>query len=187
MNPHADPRRASPWLWRRCEKSLGSCSRGRFSTVLAAGIAGPVAWSRAVATRVLAVAVAVTPMAAIVLSGCVSSPRDEVISAKQFQDIVVPDGLNLVDNAHESHSNENASYRMGHFVYTGSTRREEAVTYVRQRMPQHSWVLVADDAVDENTNRLRFVRGYYSAEYKFTRMDGRMQMVVDYRTDYTSR
>ena len=80
-----------------------------------------------------------------------------------------------------------ASYRMGHFVYTGSTRREEAVTYVRQRMPQHSWVLVADDAVDQNTNRLRFVRGYYSAEYKFTRMDGRMQMVVDYRTDYTSR
>lgn len=126
-------------------------------------------------------------MAALVLSGCASAPRDEVVAATQFQDIVVPDGLRLIDDAHESASVEAASYRQGHFVYSGSTRREEAANYVRQRMPQHNWVLVADEAVDANTNRLRFVRGHYSAEYKFIRMDGRMQMVVDYQTDYSSR
>lgn len=130
--------------------------------------------------------VALLPL--IPLGGCSSAPTsNESVQANQFQDVVVPAGLRLVDDAHESHSAQAASWRMGHFLYTGSVRSEEAVNYVRQRMPQHNWELVADEVVDTNTTRLRFVRGLYSAQYQFIRQDGRTQMVVDYQTDYTPR
>jgi hypothetical protein len=169
MNPRADQRRASPSLWCRIEIGQESRSKARFSTIFARAmmVANMTLWS-------------------VAATGCVGSPRDEVVSSVQFQDVVVPDGLRLIDDAHQSHSVEAANYRLGHFVYYGGIRREDAANYVRLRMPQHSWVLVADEVVDENTNRIRFVRGHYSAEYKFIRMDGRMQMVVDYQTDYTT-
>ena len=122
------------------------------------------------------------------LAGCSSAPTaNEAVNAGQFQDVVVPTGLRLVDEAHESHSVQAANWRLGHFLYTGSARAEDAANYVRQRMPQHGWELVADEVVDPVTTRLRFVRGLYSAEYRFIRQDGRIQMVVDYKTDYTPR
>lgn len=122
------------------------------------------------------------------LSGCASEPQpDETVTASQFKDVVVPAGLRLVDDAHQSHSVEAANWRLGHFVYAGTMHRDDAVNYVRQRMPQHNWVLAGEGAIDENTTRLLFTRGHYAAEYKFVRIDGRLQMVVDYRTDYTTR
>jgi len=115
-------------------------------------------------------------------------PREnDGVSSSQWKDVVVPTGLRLLDDAHESHSVEAASWRLGHFVYSGTVSREEAASYVRQRMPQHNWELVADERVDENTTRLRFLRGHYAAEYRFIRQDGRTQMVVDYQTDYSRR
>ena len=124
----------------------------------------------------------------LVFGGCESEPQPrETVTATQFQDVVVPAGLRLIDDSHQSHSVEAAGWRMGHFIYAGPLQRDEAISYVRQRMPQHSWELVADEVVDETTTRLRFVRGHYSAEYKFVRMDGRVQMVVDFQTDYTPR
>ncbi len=121
-----------------------------------------------------------------VLGSCAADlPREnDGVSASQWKDVVVPAGLRLLDRAHESHSVDSAGWRMGHFVYTGNVAREDAASYVRQRMPQHNWELVADERVDENTTRLRFLRGHYSAEYTFTREEGRTQMVVDYQTDY---
>ena len=123
------------------------------------------------------------------LGSCSSTqPReDDGVSASQFKDVVVPAGFRLLDDAHESHSIEAASWRLAHYVYTGTVPGEEATSYVRQRMPQHNWELVADEKVDENTTRLRFLRGHYAAEYRFIRQDGRTQMVVDYQTDYSRR
>jgi hypothetical protein len=108
------------------------------------------------------------------------------VSATQFQDVVVPTGLRLQDAAHQSYSREEAGWRHGQFEYVGSTSVEEAANYVRQRMPQHSWTIVADEVGQEGT-RLRFERGIYSAEYSFQRRDGSTAMTVAYRTDYSRR
>ena len=109
------------------------------------------------------------------------------VHAVQFQDVVVPTGFRLQDQAHESHSREEANWRQGHFVYSGPTGLEEALGYVKQRMPQHSWRIVAEEAVGETGKRLLFERGIYSAEYTFQRRDGSTQMVVVYTTDYSRR
>jgi len=109
------------------------------------------------------------------------------VNATQFQDMVVPAGLRLRDRIHESYSRQEAGWRMGHFVYVGSTGIDEAMGYVRQRMPQHSWTMVDDEQTADQVARLRFERGIYSAEYTFQRQDGSTQMVVVYSTDYSRR
>jgi hypothetical protein len=112
---------------------------------------------------------------------------DDGVSAVQFKDVVVPAGLSLRDTAHESHSIEEAGWRLGRFVYQGTTPIEDAVSYVRQRMPQHSWAIVGEQELDQAGRRLRFERGVYSASYTFERREGVTQMIVDYATDYTRR
>lgn len=120
--------------------------------------------------------------------GCAGGPESrESVSSTQFQDVVVPSGMRLIDDVHQSYSTVAASWRLGHFVYSGLLRSDEAASYVRQRMPQHNWQLAAEEAVDANTVKLRFVRAQYVAEYKFIHLEGRLQMVVDYSTDYPSR
>jgi len=132
--------------------------------------------------------VALVAVAGLFGSCATEQPREsDGVSASQFKDVVVPAGLRLLDGAHESHSIEASGWREGHFLYTGTVPGEEAANYVRQRMPQHNWELVVDERVDENTTRLRFLRGHYAAEYRFIRQDGRTQMVVDYQTDYARR
>ncbi|MCR9244436.1 MAG: hypothetical protein NXI31_05350 [bacterium] len=124
----------------------------------------------------------------LLLTGCQGLPRGkDGVTAVQFRDMVVPDGLHVVDNAHQSHSVEAASWRMGRFVYTGKVRAEEAASYVRQRMPLHSWKLVQETKPQPTQTRLRYERGYYSAEYTFTRRGGHTQLVVDYTTEYPER
>lgn len=172
MNPRAERRQLPTRLWSLFEKSNESpirCGSGAFL-------------GKTLALAILAFA----PCS--LLSGCASEPQpDETVTASQFKDVVVPAGLRLVDDAHQSHSVEASSWRLGHFVYAGTMRRDDAVSYVRQRMPQHNWVLAGEEAIDENTTRLLFTRGHYAAEYKFHRLEGRLRMVVDYRTDYTTR
>src|SRR5712691_8766055 len=102
------------------------------------------------------------------------------VSAIQFQDIVVPDGLKLRDSYHESYSIEETGWRLGHFVYSGLPHLEESSAHVISRMPQHSWSLLADEKTDESTRKLRFARGRYFADYSFRRQDGITQLVIDY-------
>ncbi|MFK7739452.1 MAG: hypothetical protein AB8H80_03945 [Planctomycetota bacterium] len=109
------------------------------------------------------------------------------MDSRQFKDVVVPAGFRLQDRAHESYSREDASYRQGHFIYSGGMRISDAASYVMQRMPQHSWTMVGDELVDDTDRKLRFERGVYSASYQLSRRDGRTQMVVEYATDYTRR
>jgi len=118
-------------------------------------------------------------------------PGEDGVTAVQFQDMVVPAGLRLIDDSHQSHSIEAASWRHGRFVYSGTVRLADAADYVRERMPQHNWTLV-EDAVsggqpDSVTTTLRYQRGYYATEYTFSRAEGRTHLVVRYETDYTRR
>lgn len=142
----------------------------------------------------LAPALVASPLASIVVAGllllgsCSGLPRGkDGVTAIQFQDMVVPAGLRLIDDAHQSHSLEAASWRQGRFVYSGRVQPAEAASYVRQRMPLHNWELVTDEAPKPNEAHLRYVRGYYAAEYTFSRRDGRTQLVVDYGMDYSRR
>lgn len=182
MNPRADRRCLSMRLWSRFPTLRGLPSKCGLAAIPGRSRArlSPLGWSP------LGCLLALLPL--FQLAGCSSAPAaNEAVNAGQFQDVVVPAGLRLVDEAHESHSLQAASWRMGHFLYSGAVRSDDAANYVRQRMPQHNWELVADEVVDPVTTRLRFVRGLYSAEYRFIRQDGRIQMVVDYKTDYTPR
>jgi hypothetical protein len=118
------------------------------------------------------------------LTSCKSSanpPGGVGVSAIQFQDVVVPSGMTLQDNYHESWSLEEAGYRSGHFVYRGAPRVEDASAYVLDRMPQHAWSLSGDETKDK-ARVLRFTRGVYEAEYSLQRVEGVTQIVVEYRT-----
>jgi hypothetical protein len=97
--------------------------------------------------------------------------------------------MQLLEDAHQSHSVEAASWRQGRFVYGGLVAPADAASYVRERMPLHNWELVKDETTETQpiTTTLRFVRGDYVAEYAFTRVEGRTQLVVDYDTNYTRR
>ncbi len=124
---------------------------------------------------------------ALLLMSCQSADTNAElgVTSVQFRDVRVPGGLTKQDR--DSYSQEAASFRKGHFVYTGQNKVEEASMFVRQQMPQHGWTLTADEAKAEEGVRLRFERGVYSVEYRFTRIDGLTQMVVDYNTDFNRR
>lgn len=127
---------------------------------------------------------------AVALIAACQSPdpsRDHGVNAVQFQDVVVPSGMRLREDGHESHSRDDAGHRQAHYVYTGQSRVEDAVAYVRQRMPQHSWAMVSEENSDDAGVRLRFERGIYRADYSFTRSEGATVMIVDYTTDYSRR
>jgi hypothetical protein len=113
--------------------------------------------------------------------------RAHGVSAEQFKDVVVPAGLKLREGGHESYSRDDAGWRQAHFVYSGQTPVEDAISYVRQRMPQHSWSLAGESALETGGTKLRFERDIYSTEYTFSRTDGATLMVVDYSTDYSRR
>ncbi|MFM1918632.1 MAG: hypothetical protein RLZZ303_266 [Candidatus Hydrogenedentota bacterium] len=117
---------------------------------------------------------------------CSTPETDTGVGAVQFQDMVVPLGFTLLDDNHQSHSREAGEWRMGKFQYQGSAAIADAANYVRQRMPQHSWSIEADE-VQATGGKLRFVRGRYVAEYTFARVEGSTMMYVDYQTDYSRR
>ncbi|GAB4135958.1 MAG: hypothetical protein Fur0037_00080 [Planctomycetota bacterium] len=111
-----------------------------------------------------------------------TNPGGDGVTAIQFPDAVVPDGLTLHDRYHESSSAEAPGWRHGHFVYTGQTHLDDACAHLRSRMPQHGWTLTSEDRPDEATRRMAFSRGRYRADYYLHRKDGITEMVIDYRT-----
>ncbi len=125
------------------------------------------------------------------LSSCKNSPNapsdDMGVRAIQFQDVVVPAGMTLKVDQHQSASVEEGGWRYGDFTYTGLGRVEDATAYVLERMPQHAWELKADETPDRFTRRLLFTRGRYRADYTIRRTEGITLMTVQYRTDVPGR
>lgn len=118
------------------------------------------------------------------LTGCESTipPGGYGVSAIQFSDVVVPDGMRLRQGEDESYTLEVGKWRSGHLVYGGTAQLTAVSSYVLERMPQHAWELTADEAPDEQNRRLRFERGDYVAEYNIRRRENLTTMIVEYTT-----
>ena len=123
------------------------------------------------------------------LCGCQGRPFVEVpdqdygVSATQFADIPVPDRMKLQEHPQTSHSSEASDWRYGNFVYSGPMPLDEATNYMLQRMPLHSWKLVSDEFPSPDSRLLRFERGIYVADCRFTRESAKTRMEVHYRTE----
>ncbi len=132
-----------------------------------------------------------TLAALLILGSCASTEGtgdgDRGVSAVQFQDVVVPDGMKLLDQFHESHSRETGGWRFGHFEYIGSPPVQDACAHLLLRMPQHLWRLATDESPTDSTRKLRFERGRYVADYMLQRIDGVTHMVIDYQTQIESK
>jgi hypothetical protein len=135
---------------------------------------------------VLTIATTTSLMLALAACGAADPARTHGVSAVQFQDVVVPAGLRIVEDGHRSYSREESHWRLGHFEYVGQVDLALAANYVRERMPQHGWSKVRDEA-GETSTRLGFERGKYLANYTLTRSEGATIMVVDYTTDFSRR
>jgi hypothetical protein len=109
------------------------------------------------------------------------------VSAIQFADVVVPDGMNLRDRHEESFAIEVGSWRLGHLEYGGTAAVNAVTGYVLQRMPLHAWELTADEAPNGQRRSLRFTRGQYIAQYTIERRENLTLMIVDYSTEPPSQ
>lgn len=107
---------------------------------------------------------------------------DDGVSAIQFSDVVVPDGMTLRNNANQSWSQEATGWRRAHYEYHGRNPIPEVCTYVKERMAQHAWIL-AEEEIARGQARLLFRRGKFTAEYQVHREQSATNMVVEYRTE----
>ena len=122
----------------------------------------------------------------VLCAACASNEWDAVdygVSAVQFQDMVVPSKMRIIDEYNESHSVETAGWRYGSYEFRGPTPVAEATAYLLRRMPEHNWQLVGEAKADEGSHKLQFARGQYRADYVLQRIDGRTLMHVEYRTE----
>ena len=130
--------------------------------------------------------IAVLALSGALSQSCQMSPNEPPgVDSKQFQDYVVPSGFRLKDRKHESYAREVASWRHGHYVYSGSSKVAAAASYVEANMGRHSWRLVTNEEVDEKSKRLQFERGIYTTDYLIQRDGNVTRITVDYKTDYT--
>ena len=112
--------------------------------------------------------------------------KDLGVGTQLFQDVVVPAGLTLDERHYVSHSAEDSGWRFAHYACRGTTRVDEACSYLLERMPQHRWDLVADQQVSESSRIIKFKRGRYVVAYSFERTDGLTRLSVDYDTQISA-
>ena len=119
------------------------------------------------------------------LTSCVSTIPSGGYGVRpiQFTDVVVPDGMTLRDRHEESFTIEVGSWRVGHLEYGGTSPVNAVTGYVLQRMPQHAWELIGDQAPNGQRRTLRFARGQYVAQYTIERRENLTMMIVDYSTE----
>jgi len=127
------------------------------------------------------------PAAAALLllaTACQAPIENRGVTAVQFEDAYIPAGMQLRSDTHQSHSVEvrEASYRQGHFEYTGNDPVDEVCEDLLRRMPKNGWRLVEDSGATNN-RLLRFERQPYVTEYRVSRDQSTTRMVVDYRTE----
>lgn len=126
-------------------------------------------------------------LAALALASC-QAPRaggapESGVTALQFQDIPVPDGMTLRESPRYSHSREVGEYRYGDFVYVGLVPIADVSAYLQERMPQHSWQLMDHQSDEKGNEKLVFRRGHYTAECSLTRTEQKTtRMDIDVRT-----
>lgn len=123
---------------------------------------------------------------ATALCGCQEPPPrldDDGVNALQFQDLPVPEGMELLEQFHRSDSREIGDYRYGNFVYGGMLPIVEIREYLLERMPQHAWALEANQTDETGDEHLRFRRGRYVVDCDLKKLpDATTRMELALRT-----
>jgi len=127
---------------------------------------------------------AILGVAALLLGSCQTPAEraktsDDGVSAIQFEDIPVPDGLRLQERAHSSDSLELGEYRYANFSYVGGVPVAEVSSYLRDRMPQHKWTLLAEETDPDGNDTLSFRRGKYTAECRLQHEESSARTTLD--------
>lgn len=98
----------------------------------------------------------------VLLGACTGMNRDgsteqaSGLTAVQFADIPVPDGMKLQTGLNESHSYESGQFRFADLFYFGNLPTAEVTDYMKRRMALHGWQLI-DEKTGERSE-LVFVR-----------------------------
>ena len=108
---------------------------------------------------------------------------DDGVSAIQFKDIAIPDGMVLRERNHQSDSLELGEYRYANMVYAGAVPIPEVSSYLRERLAQHSWNLTSESA-EGGAEKLTFERGKYVLDCALRRPenDARTELSITVRT-----
>lgn len=111
-------------------------------------------------------------------------PPDDGVSANQFSDIPIPEGLRLHERAHASDAVIKGNYRYANYKYSGTIPVAKVSSYLRERMPQHRWQLISEESESPRDEVLRFRRGKSVAECHLVRLELTTEMTVTVRTTY---
>lgn len=125
-------------------------------------------------------------LAALALAPACETPAapDDGVSAIQFADIPIPDGLKLHEHNHVSDAVVVGSFRHANFTYSGTIPVAEVSAYLRDRMPHHRWHLIDEETDTSGGENLRFRRGKYVAECRLAKVESITEMNVSVRTTY---
>lgn len=88
--------------------------------------------------------------AGILFGACTGMHRDGTaaeasgLTAVQFRDVPVPDGMVLQTGLNESHSYEAGRFRFADLYYYGNLPVAEIAEYMKRRMALHGWQLVEE-------------------------------------------
>lgn len=105
------------------------------------------------------------------------------VSANQFSDIPVPAGMKLRERWHKSNSVAVGDFRRADLLYEGSLTIMAASSYMRERMPQHSWALEMRETREKGREELRFRRGSHVVTCSIRREKLITTMTVNLRTE----
>ena len=116
-------------------------------------------------------------------TACETPPApDDGVTAAQFSDIPVPDGMWLNEQNHVSDAVVMGEYRHANFQYRGQIAVAEVTGYLRLRMPQHRWELIGEETEKSGDEVLRFRRGKYVAECYVAKLQAYTEMNISVRT-----
>ncbi|MBK8980553.1 MAG: hypothetical protein IPM29_32015 [Planctomycetes bacterium] len=102
----------------------------------------------------------------------------------QFDDVPVPDGMELQTGMNQSFSHVSEPFRFGDFHYAGSVPFGQVVSDMRAKMPLFGWSEVGIHDSDQRAE-LEFLRRPYHVRCEIAALDsGRVKMLVEYRTDF---
>ena len=130
---------------------------------------------------------------ALLLGGCTSVDRNYVpvatqetilVKARQFSEVPVPRGLQLIASRNESGSFEAGSFKWGNFHYRGTTLLPAAVGFIKEQMAQHKWEVVREEAPNSRERFLKLAKDRYIAEFSLRQVGRELLMDVELNTHY---
>ena len=116
------------------------------------------------------------------LTSC-QTVSDFGVHSVQPTEIHVPRGMTLDTHLHRSNSVEVGEYRYANLVYRGRTPTITIASYLKDRMPQHSYQLISQERTDDHTEQFVFERGPYTATCTVRSLDRQSELDIRLRTN----